>query len=97
MPLIRQFAPTQDQTGSLRLVRDGGTISSYYLSNGSWVQLASAPAQQTAAIIALSFKSFGDFGHQAAKIAFDNFRLDATNVDCSSTRPDFHPDWSAGG
>jgi hypothetical protein len=52
---------------------------------------------RTKRVVALSFKSFGDFGHQAAKIAFDNFRLDATNVDCSSTRPDFHPDWTAGG
>jgi hypothetical protein len=29
--------------------------------------------------------------------SFDNFRLDATNADCSSTRPDFHPDWSPSG
>jgi hypothetical protein len=85
--------PTQDQSGSLRLVRSGATMTSYYLNAGNWVQLASGPAQQTPAIVALSFKSFGDFGHQAAKIAFDNFRLDATSVDCSSTRPDYHPDW----
>jgi TolB protein len=87
--------PTQDHAGSLRLVRSSGTITSYYLSSGTWVPLGSAPAQQTSAIIALSFKSFGNFGHQAAKVAFDNFRLDATNADCSSTRPDFHPDWTA--
>jgi WD40 repeat protein len=86
--------PTTDQSGSLRLVRSGGTMTSYYKSGGAWIQLASAPAQQTSAIVALFFKSFGGFGHQTAKVAFDNFRLDATNVDCSSTRPDFHPDWS---
>jgi hypothetical protein len=86
--------PTLDQSGSLRLVRSGGTITSYYRSaGGDWVQLATAPAQQTTAIVALSFKSYNDFGHQTAKVAFDNFRLDATNVDCSSSRPDFHPSW----
>src|SRR5262249_21766332 len=72
--------PTQDQSGSLWLVRSGGTITSYYKSGGAWVQLATAPAQQTTAIVGLFFKSFGSFGHQTAKIAFDNFRLDATNA-----------------
>jgi len=89
--------PTQDQSGSLRLVRSGATITSYYRSGGACVQLATAPAQQTSAIVALFFKSFGGFGHQTAKIAFDNFRLDATNTDCSSTRPDLHPDWNPSG
>jgi Tol biopolymer transport system component len=84
---------TQDTSGSLRLVRSGGTTTSYYKSGGTWVPLASAPAQPTTAIVGLSFKSYSDFGQQEAKVAFDNFRLDATNVDCSSTRPDLHPDW----
>jgi Tol biopolymer transport system component len=91
---VFQSVPTEDQSGSLRLVRSGATITSYYRSpGGNWVQLASAPAQQTTAIVALAFKSYADFGHQEAKVAFDNFRLDAANVDCSSVRPDFHPDW----
>lgn len=85
-------APTTDTVGSLRLVRSGGTMTSYYRSGG-WVELASPPAQQTPAIVTLSFKSYSDFGQQAAEVAFDNFRLDATNADCSSTRPDLNPDW----
>lgn len=93
---VFESAPTEDQSGSLRLVRSGATMTSYYRSpGGDWVELASAPAEQTTAIVGLSFKSYSDFGHQTAKVAFDNFRLDATNVDCSSTRPDFHPDWQA--
>ena len=88
-------APTTDTSGSLRLVRSGATMTSYYASGGGWIGLASAPAQQTPAIVALSFKSYNDFGHQAAQVAFDNFRLDATNADCSSTRPDLNPDWGA--
>ena len=88
------FASTSDQTGSLRIVRSGSTITSYYRSEGgSWTVLATGAAQQGPAIIALSFKSYSDFGHQEAKVAFDNFRLDATDVDCSSSRPDFHPSW----
>ena len=91
---VFQSVPTEDQSGSLRLIRSGATITSYYRSpGGDWVQLASAPAQQTTAIVALAFKSYSEFGHQEAKVAFDNFRLDATNVDCSSVRPDYHPDW----
>ena len=85
--------PTSDRSGTLRLVRSGSTMTSYYRSGTTWVQLASAPAQVTPAIVALQFKSFGNFGHQAARVAFDNFRLDATNADCSSIRPDYHPDW----
>ena len=86
---------TSDQAGSLRLVRSGATMTSYYKSDGSWIQLGTGPAQQTTAIVALSFKNYGnfEFGQQATTVAFDNFRLDATNVDCSSHRPDFHPDW----
>jgi TolB protein len=91
------FVPTEDVAGSLRLVRSGSTTTSYYKHDGVWVPLTSAPAQPTTAIIALSFKSYGNFGHQAARVAFDNFRLDATNVDCSSTRPDLNPDWGASG
>jgi len=86
--------PTTDQAGSLRLVRSAGTTTSYYRVGQDWVELVSGPAVVAPTIVALSFKSYGDFGHQAARAGFDNFRLDATNVDCSSTRPDWHPDWS---
>ena len=51
-------------------------------------------ATPTPAIILLSFKSFSDFGHQAAKVGFDNFSLTGTDVDCSDIRPNFHPDWA---
>jgi dipeptidyl aminopeptidase/acylaminoacyl peptidase len=86
-------APTTDTSGSLRVVRSGATMTTYYDSGGTWVALGSAPAQPGPAIVALSFKSYNDFGHQAARVAFDNFWLDATDVDCSSTRPDLNPDW----
>ena len=40
-------------------------------SGGTWIALGSAPAQPGPAIVALSFKSYNDFGHQAARVAFD--------------------------
>lgn len=91
------WTQTTDQSGSLKLERIGTTTTSYYKSGsgGSWVQLAQGTTSQVSpAIILLSFKSYGDFGHHAAKIAFDNFSLTGANVDCSDIRPNFHPDWA---
>ncbi len=85
---------TTDQSGSLRLVRSGTTTTTYYKSGNDWVPFATDVATPTPAIILLSFKSFSDFGHQAAKVGFDNFSLTGTDVDCSDIRPNFHPDWA---
>ena len=92
-PATFASTPTTDQSGSLRLVRSGTTTTTYYKSGSDWVLFATDVATPTPAIILLSFKSYSDFGHQAAKVGFDNFSLTGTNTDCSSTRPDLNPDW----
>ena len=87
------WTPTSDESGSLRIVRGGDTVTSYYRSGGSWVPFATGTAPTAPTLILLVFKSYGDFGHQAAKVVFDNFSLTGTNVDCSDIRPNYHPDW----
>ena len=89
------FTLTTDQNVSLKLVRSGATTTAFYKSGGNWVQLAQATTSQVSqAIILLSLKIYGNFGHQGAKIALDNFSLTGTDADCTEIRPNFHPDWA---
>ena len=76
------------------MVRSGTTTTTYYKSGTDWVAFATDVSPPTPAIILLSFKSFSDFGHQAAKVGFDNFSLTGTDFDCTDIRPNFHPDWA---
>jgi Tol biopolymer transport system component len=86
-------APTTDTAGSLRLVRDGGTLLSYYRQGGAWVLLNSTTAAGGNALLTLEASSYGTYSGQRVHVAFDNFRIDAADRDCSSYRPDWHPDW----
>ncbi len=86
-------ASTLDQSGTLRLVRTGPTYTSYYRSGDTWVELLSAPAGSSPVVLTLELVSHGAFAHQQVKVAFDNFHLEASDVDCSSSAPDWHPDW----
>jgi Tol biopolymer transport system component len=87
-------APTLDRSGTLRLVRNGRTYSSYYRSGGAWVELLTATAGSSPVVLTLELASYGTaFAHQQVKVAFDNFRLEASDVDCSPSTPDWHPDW----
>jgi len=86
-------APTNDTAGSLRLVRSGGMLRSYYRHAGAWILLNSTPAAGGNALLTLEASSFGTYTGQRVRVAFDNFRIDAADRDCSSYRPDWHPDW----
>lgn len=85
--------PTQDRSGSLRLTRSNGTVTSYYRSGPSWIALASAPAGAAPVIMTFAAGSFGTPAGAPVRVAFDNFSLDASDVDCSQLHPDWHPDW----
>jgi TolB protein len=85
--------PTLDQSGTLRLVRSGSTYKGYYRSGGAWVELLSAPAIPGAAILTIELASYASFSHKLVRVVLDNFRIEASDVDCSSSRPDWHPDW----
>ena len=93
VPPVFGNAPTTHASGSLRLVRSGGTMTAYYW-DGGWVALASAPANPAPAVIVLAGNADGvGFAGVPVRIAFDNFRVDAAAKDCSSWRPDLNPDW----
>ncbi len=86
-------APTADTAGSLRLVRSGTTFRSYYRHDGAWVLLNTSTAVGGNALLTLEASSTGNYTGQPVRVAFDNFRIDAADRDCSSFRPDWHPDW----
>jgi hypothetical protein len=88
--------PTNDQQGTLRLVRTGPTGTAYVLNGGNWIPIYSAPASTEEMQITLTARTQDNvFGHQFVKAAFDNFRLNAGNFDPSACGGvvDQSPDW----
>jgi hypothetical protein len=74
---------TSDQSGKLRLVRSGNTMTGYYYA-GSWIPVASK-AQTTGPVsffIAAWSHNWAFIG-QDAKIAFDDVIVNQGNLDCS--------------
>ena len=71
-----------DETaGSLRIARVGTTMTTYFWRNGHWVPLATGTSSG-AAVLGLEVTSGSDFGHQTARVAFDNFAVTAKNMFC---------------
>jgi hypothetical protein len=86
---------TTDLAGSFRLVRSGGVLNAYYRSvGGDWVQLLSAPASPGDAVIGLGLQAIaGQWAHQTARVAYDNFRLNSGTLSCPSWWRDNAPNW----
>jgi TolB protein len=84
---------TPHESGTLRLTRDGPVFTAYYLKHGGWVPIVEAEGSTGQALLVIGLASYDSFAHQKVRVAFDNFRVDADDVDCSSNRPDLHPDW----
>lgn len=78
-------ATTEENAGSLRLVRSNGRFRAFWLYEGIWVPIRSAPANTTPVVFGFSLQSFNNqFAHQPVKVAFDNFRLASGDVSCPS-------------
>lgn len=78
-------ATTEQVSGSMRLVRSGGRFRGYWLYEGVWVPIRSAPANTTPVTFGVALMSFGgQFAHQPVRVAFDNFRLTSGEVSCPS-------------
>lgn len=78
-------ATTEQDAGSMRLVREGGRFRGFWLYEGVWVPIRSGPANSTPVTFGLALMSFGgQFAHQPVKVAFDNFRLASGEVSCPS-------------
>jgi dipeptidyl aminopeptidase/acylaminoacyl peptidase len=87
------YVPTSDTSGTLRVTRAGDTLTSYYWHDGAWVTIGSGPALGGTALISLDAATYNTFAGQPVRVAFDNFKIDAADRDCSSWRPDWHPDF----
>lgn len=86
---------TTDQAGTLRLRREGATFAAYAWENGDWTTLVEAEGSSGEALLVIGLASYGPFAGKEVSAAFDNFVVtaDTDDVDCSSSRPDWHPDW----
>ena len=78
-------ATTEENSGSLRLIRSGGRFRAFWRYEGVWVPIRSGPANSTPVVFGFSLQSFNNqFAHQPVKVAFDNFRLASGDVSCPS-------------
>jgi uncharacterized repeat protein (TIGR01451 family) len=82
-------ASTTDQSGSLRLVRSGSTLSGYYRQGDAWVLLGSGATSENPDSARLNIDSSSETpGAPPGRIAFDNFKVNAGNVVCPSPPPE---------
>jgi TolB protein len=87
-------APTSDQSGRLRLVRTGSTLTSYYASGSGWLQLLSGPTTTAPALLnAHLFSNDAFFGDQFVRVALDDFQVTASGFECPSWWRDSGADW----
>jgi hypothetical protein len=79
-PTVWSSQPGPDTTGTLRVVRHNGVITTSYLRQGSWVTVSSGKSTEPASI------SLSATGSQALSapvvVDFDNFRLTAAHPAC---------------
>lgn len=79
---VQAITSTNDQTGGLRLVRSGNSLTGYY-DSGTWTALNSAYV--TTSDVPFSIRSWGhdrNFRDQGVKIAFDNFIVNQGQLIC---------------
>ena len=80
--------PTEvaDRSGSLRIARVKGVETVYFLHHGSWATLAGGHSSSHRAIPVLGMITSDapdrPFGHQEARVAFDNFVVTGANPNC---------------
>jgi len=70
-----------ETSGSLRIARVGGMMTTYYWRNGRWVPLASGRSSG-AAVLSVGLTAGTDFGGQEARVAFDDFAVTAPDAFC---------------
>lgn len=73
-----------DMSGTLRVVRGGGTGAGFYFRNGEWVTIGSGGVSTADALFILMAWGHGSQGEQV-KVAFDNFKLQGTILCPSSS------------
>jgi DNA-binding SARP family transcriptional activator len=76
-----------DTSGSLRLARQSGLLTAYFLHKGNWDALTST-RESGLATIAIGASAGADFGKQAVTVDLKNFTVTGDNPACpSGSRP----------
>lgn len=89
---------TNDSDGTLRLVRSGNTSVGYFLSAGSWTQVAQGSATNRDTDFSIIAWTYGNtFANQAVKIAFDNFTVYNGQLLCDGDGDGLLDDWETNG
>lgn len=90
-------ALTDDVAGELRLVRSGTTLTAHYRDGDSWVPLLTGPTTTAPTFLNVHlFSNEAIFGKRFVRVAYDDFRIDATAFECPTWWRDAGPDWAAG-
>ncbi len=81
---VRGQTPTMDMNGTLRMTRDGGTLTGYYLGPNGWVEIHSDPSAMVRdshfGIAAWSHDA--DFARQDVTVMFRNFIVNSGHIGC---------------
>jgi hypothetical protein len=73
--------PLNETTGSLRLARNDGVLTAYFLHNGHWQTMTSS---RMAGVATVAVGAWGDatFGHKPVVVEFDNFTVTGDDPTC---------------
>jgi DNA-binding SARP family transcriptional activator len=71
-----------DVSGSLRIARSDGLLSTYFLHNGSWDELTSTHDTRPATIAIGASAAGNEFGGQPVTVDFRNFTVTGDNLSC---------------
>ncbi len=85
LPPAGATVPATGSSGTLRLVREGSTMSAYYLSDHHWVAIASGPGPTADVHIGMgvfNISAATAFGRQQATVEFNEFHLFADAIAC---------------
>jgi len=77
------FVHANDLSGTLRIARNGGAATGYFLKNGTWTVIHSGP--MTTSQVSVSVGAWSHdyaFSHQLVKVAIGQFILNAGDLSC---------------
>jgi len=80
------FTSAADTTGAVRIVRSAGVTTAYYRSGTTWILVPGAASFTSGDRVPVigAFTNPALFGHQSARVAFDNFRVNSGAFVCPS-------------
>jgi Tol biopolymer transport system component len=91
---INTFVPAPESSGTLRIVRDGTTLTAYRLTPTGWSALQSTTdAANDVAVSLTVFSNAPQFSHPDVKVAYDNFGVNSGTFSCPSWWRDNAPNW----